>query len=123
MKQTSLELRITNLRTEYKVNPIGIGVLHPRLSWEITSSQRDISQTAYQIQSAETPDKLKSGKDLLWDSGKVKSDQSIHVIYKGPPLSSGQRAYWQVRIWGRKNLSSRWSEAAFWVAFHKERNT
>ena len=114
MAQNYSELGITNLRTEYKVNPIGIDVLHPRLSWEITSDQRDIFQTAYQIRVAETAENVKTEKDLLWDSGKVKSDQSVHVIYKGPALKTGQRVYWQVRIWGNKNIPSSWSETAYW---------
>lgn len=112
--QSSLDLGITNLRTEYKVNPVGIDILHPRLSWEITSNRRDIFQTAYQIRISETVDKLKAGKDLIWDSGKVESGQSIHVIYKGPALNSGQRVYWQARIWDSENLSSQWSETVFW---------
>ena len=29
------QLELKNLRTEYKVNPIGIDVKQPRLSWEI----------------------------------------------------------------------------------------
>jgi alpha-L-rhamnosidase len=108
------ELQITNLRTEYKINPISIDVLQPRLSWEIVSKQRNVFQAAYQIQVAETSDKLDAGMELLWDSGIVKSDQSIHVIYKGPALHSGQRIYWRARIWDSENRSSPWSETAFW---------
>ncbi|UCE06824.1 MAG: glycoside hydrolase family 78 protein [bacterium] len=114
LAQPSSELQITNLRTEYHVNPVGIDVPQPRLGWEITSNQRDIFQTVYQVRAAETIEKLHTQKNLLWDSGKVESDQSIHILYKGPALNSGQRVYWQVRIWDNKNRPSSWSEAAFW---------
>ncbi|UCE08677.1 MAG: family 78 glycoside hydrolase catalytic domain, partial [bacterium] len=107
-------LGLTNLRVEYKVNPLGIDVLQPRLSWEITSDDRAVVQTAYQIRAAEKIENLKSGKSLLWDTGKVKSDQSTHVEYKGQTLKSGQRVYWQVRIWDDKDQPSDWSHIAFW---------
>jgi len=107
------QVKINNLRTEYKINPVGIDVLHPRLSWELISEQRDVSQSAFQIRSAATETILNSEQDLLWDSGKINSDQSIHVSYGGPALKSGHRVYWQVRIWDEKNLPSKWSEAAY----------
>ena len=105
---------LTNLRVEYKVNPIGIDILKPRLSWEILSDGRGIKQTAYQICAAEQVENLKLGKNLLWDTGKVQSDQSIHVEYQGADLKSGQRVYWQVRIWDEKDRPTDWSNVAFW---------
>ncbi|MFZ5518914.1 MAG: family 78 glycoside hydrolase catalytic domain [Candidatus Zhuqueibacterota bacterium] len=105
---------ISNVRTEYKINPIGVDVRLPRLNWEITSSARGVKQTAYQIVAAANSDDLKQGKNLLWDSGKTASDQSIHVVYQGPALQSGQRIYWQVRIWDERDRVSDWSNMAFW---------
>ena len=105
---------ITGLRCEYKVNPIGIDVDKPRLSWKIQSSERGVMQAAYQIRAADNAESLATEKKLLWDSGKVVSEQSIHVVYAGPELKSRQRVYWQVRIWNNHGLKSEWSEAAFW---------
>jgi len=105
---------VTYLRTEYKVNPIGIDVLTPRLSWEIVSPERNVMQTAYQIQVADEVKNLQAGKNLRWDSGKIQSDQSIHVPYQGPELGSGERVYWRVRVWDDKDKASDWSQAAFW---------
>ena len=112
--QTSIKPGITNLRTEYKTNPVGIEVQQPRLSWEITSSRRDVKQTSYQIRVAATTMELKSGNNLLWNTGNVNSGQSIHVLYEGPELNSGQRVYWQVRIQDDKNIPSEWSEIVYW---------
>ena len=92
-------MEVLNLRTEYKINPLGIDSQNPRLSWEIHSEVMNTVQSAYQIQAASSEDELKSGKNLIWDSGKVESDQSIHVPYQGKPLNSGQRVYWQVKVW------------------------
>ncbi len=108
------KIGLTNLRVEYQINPIGIDVPIPRLSWEITSSERNVCQTAFQIRAAADAAHLAAGKNLWWDSGKVASDQSIQVEYQGPLLNSGQRIYWQVRVWDEKDRASNWSEVAFW---------
>src|SRR5207249_4305374 len=50
----------------------------------------------------------------LWDSGKVASDASIHRVYGGPALESGQRYYWQVRVWDDAGRSSAWSAPEYW---------
>jgi len=94
---------ISHLTCEYKINPLGIDVLQPRLSWKLESDQRGIYQTAYQILVASSEANLKIGSSLIWDSGKIESDQSIHVPYNGPSLTSGQRVYWKVRVWDQSN--------------------
>ncbi|KPK77545.1 MAG: alpha-L-rhamnosidase [Phycisphaerae bacterium SM23_30] len=112
--QSSVDGEVANPRTEYKADPIGIDVAQPRLSWEILSSERDVWQSAYQIWAADTVEKLKTGDNLLWDSGEILSDQSNQIIYEGPALNSGNRVYWQVRIWDNQNHLSPWSETAYW---------
>jgi alpha-L-rhamnosidase len=109
----STDLKMINLRTEYKTNPLGLDTKRPRLGWEILTPQRDVMQTAYQIRTAGTKEKLKSGEDLLWDSGRVQTSQSVHVTYQGPVLVSAQRVYWQVRIWAGESVSL-WSEPSYW---------
>ncbi|MEQ8472884.1 MAG: family 78 glycoside hydrolase catalytic domain [Marinoscillum sp.] len=94
-----MRLVVERLRTEYKKNPIGIGLLNPRLSWILNSSEQNVSQTAYQVTVAMNSGDLENGKNLFWDSGKQHSDQSIHVLYKGPALHASQRVYWQVQVW------------------------
>ncbi len=105
---------ITNLLCEYRANPLGMDVRQPRLSWQLQSDRRGAAQTAYQLRASGDPADLASGKNLLWDSGKVASDQSILVPYGGPALHSGQRVYWQVRAWDETGAASAWSEPAWW---------
>ncbi|MFL7811977.1 MAG: family 78 glycoside hydrolase catalytic domain, partial [Anaerolineae bacterium] len=106
-------MKVTNLRCEYKDNPLGIDVSRPRLSWQIVADGRDAAQSAYQIRVAGSEAALDNG-DLLWDTGKVASDASIHRPYDGPPLRSGQRCVWRVRAWDGDDQPSTWSESGSW---------
>ena len=82
-----------NLRTEYQENPMGIDVLNPRFSWNLNDSRRGAAQTAYQIIVASAENILENNEADIWDSGKLDSDQSTHVVYNGPTLLSGTRYY------------------------------
>ena len=113
--------KVQDLRCEYEVNPIGIDNTQPRLSWVMESAQRGQYQTAYQILVSTSLSKLKVDDADLWDSGKVSSDQSIHVKYQGKPLTSRLRCYWKVRVWDASGVASRYSLPAFWeVGMSKE---
>ena len=101
------------LLCEYKVDPIGIDVPGPRLSWQLEASGPGLVQDAYQIIAASSPAGLEEGGEALWDSGKVISSQSLHVRYGGKAPESRQRLYWKVRIWTGDGASG-WSEPAFW---------
>jgi alpha-L-rhamnosidase len=98
---------VQDLRCEYWDNPLGIDIVQPCLSWKLTSAQRGVVQSAYQIQVTDT-------NDVLWETGKVLSDQSIHVPYGGSALRSGQRCTWRVRAWDGHEQPSAWSEPAWW---------
>src|ERR1700730_2859089 len=105
---------VVALLTENAQNPIGIGIRTPRLSWQITTTARGAAQSAYQIRIAPSEGALVTGVGLVWDSGKVASEESILRSYGGPPLESAHRYYWQVRIWDEHGSVSDWSAPAFW---------
>ncbi|WP_167617963.1 glycoside hydrolase family 78 protein [Maribellus sediminis] len=107
------ETNPVKLICEYHENPIGIDVVQPRLSWQLQSTENDVLQTAYQIRVAGS-EKALNGKKLIWDSGKIESDQSVNVVYNGPAIKSMERVWWQVRVWDNKNELSKWSEPAYW---------
>ena len=98
---------------EYKTDPVGIDVAKPRLSWQLTSTENGVMQTAYEIRVAESASKLSSDK-LIWSTGKVNNSQSVNVVYNGPVLSSSERVYWQVRVWDSNDKATAWSAPAYW---------
>lgn len=106
-------VEVKNLRLEMKENPLGINVTQPRFSWQIASGQPSLVQVSYQIQVAATPEQLQSGDGLLWDSGVVRSDESVLVPYAGKALESGQPYYWRVKL-GTNQGETPWSETGSW---------
>ncbi len=107
-------LRPTHLRVEYLENPIGIDVVTPRFSWQLESDVNGTHQTAYQIQVALTTADLIAGSNLVWDSGKVISDESVNIVYDGPPLQPETRYLWRVRIWDQDGEPGADSPEAVW---------
>jgi alpha-L-rhamnosidase len=106
-----------DLRTEYRKDPQGIDVAEPRLSWLLAaknSAARGLRQAAYRVLAASSERLLASGTGDLWDSGRVESDESTQVAYRGNPLVSGEQIFWKVQVWDQDRNASDWSAAARW---------
>jgi len=116
------------LRCEYRVDPVGLDVTAPRLSWIVQSEEPRQKQTAYRVLVASSPEGLdrsaRANDDslLLWDTGKVASDRTIHVVYEGQPLTSRMRLWWKVRVWDKDGQPSAWSRPARWTMGLLERS-
>jgi alpha-L-rhamnosidase len=111
--------------------PVGLlvdGVSHPlaidrdatRFTWMSKDTERGERQTAYQIVVFR---RSQSAKDsgirthdsglILWDSGKVDSDQSASVEYAGKSLPAMTRLWWKVHIWDQTGKASSYSAPAY----------
>ncbi|SDD79579.1 alpha-L-rhamnosidase [Niabella drilacis] len=97
--------KVGNLRTENRVDPVGLDIIQPRFSWQLENGKRNVMQTAYEI-------RVTHDKAGVWNSGKVSSDSSVHVTYKGAALKSGEKYQWQVRVWDNSGKASSWSSPA-----------
>ncbi len=106
-------LGVSHLRCEYQIDPVGIDVRKPRLSWELESSDKNVMQTSYELQTARSEEDLSKGK-TFWESGKVASDVSVGVEFAGPALVSGAIYYWRVRVADNHGHVSEWSKTAKW---------
>ena len=89
----------TRLRVEHLLDPLGIDVEAPRLSWQLPAGTA--RQLAYAVETGS------------WESGRVESAQSVLVPYRGPSLVSGERVEWRVKAWTDAGESD-WSAPAFW---------
>ena len=97
-----------DLKVGHQTNPLGVDDANPRLSWRMRGDEPGLTQTAYQILVATSPERLASGEADLWDSGKVDSGTAV-ASYAGKALPSSNWIHWTVRSWfGDK--ASEWSE-------------
>jgi alpha-L-rhamnosidase len=100
------------LRCEYLVDPIGVDVIRPRLSWWVGDHRPAELQTAYQLLAASHPDLLAMNEGDLWDPGRVEGRDTTQVEYQGKPLVSARAVWWKVRSFDSDGLPSPWSAPA-----------
>jgi alpha-L-rhamnosidase len=105
----TINANVVNLTTEYTKTPIGIDVYTPRFGWQMTAKQdeRGILQTACQVVIKDP------GKQIIWDSGKITSGNSVGITYAGSELKPATRYTWTVTVWDQKSRSeseSSWFE-------------
>ncbi|MFZ4576015.1 MAG: hypothetical protein ACOYN0_16630, partial [Phycisphaerales bacterium] len=87
-----------DLRAEFRVNPAGIGVTTPRLSWTLEPTDpgaKAVGQSGYRLVASTTQDALERG-EYTWDSGVVRSAAHSNIAYAGPALASRATIYWRV---------------------------
>lgn len=103
-----------HLLCNHLTNPLGIDDPKPRLSWQTEASERNWHQSAYQILVSTSEKSLIKGNGDAWDSGKVKSGQSLGIAYAGRPLQSRTRYYWTVKVWDAADHESASVSPAWW---------
>ena len=94
-------MKAINLKTEHLIDPIGIDILRPRLTWTCEGGK---TQTAYRIEA-------RSEGKIVWDSGKV-SSSDMNAEYPHP-LSSRQKVDWTISLWDENDVEGEKSAAAF----------
>ena len=90
---------LKNLKVEYRNTPLAVGVMHPRFAWqmEVDDKSRGNQQSAYRISVID-----ETGKEV-WNTGKVKSTESLGIQYAGESLRPSTRYQWHLTVWNQKN--------------------
>ena len=52
---------------------------------------------------------------IVWDSGKIMSDQQLFIPYTGKKLVGGEKYFCKVRVWEKSGNSSKWSNSESFV--------
>lgn len=97
-------MKAVTLRVEYLQNPMGIDILTPRFSW---TCQGGTTQTAYQIVARN------DRNVVMWDTGKVQSDDMHLIPWNGKALSSRDQIHWQVTLWDESDVPETSEPAVF----------
>lgn len=103
--------RVYDMTVESVVNPLGVDTRSPRLGWrlEYDGEKRGVCQKAYQIEVTD------ENGEVVWNSGRVKSDASQYILYGGEPLKPESRYDWTVKVWdnkGDKLVGKSWFETS-----------
>lgn len=88
------------LQCEHLVRPIGIDAPNPRFSWKMNDPRQGARQLAYRIVVGRDSAALVSGKETIWESGKVASASNL-VSYRGKALEAFTKYYWLVETWDK----------------------
>ena len=80
-------LKCVDLKCEYLRFPLGIDESHTRFSWKLESSGQNVFQTSYRIQC-----------DSVWDTGIVKSEDSMGIVYSGTELEPSTRYNYKATV-------------------------
>ncbi|MDD6194762.1 MAG: family 78 glycoside hydrolase catalytic domain [Lachnospiraceae bacterium] len=104
-------MKAVKLKTEYMTNPIGIDVSCPRFSWVFSEGKE---QSAYRIVAKD------DAGNLLWDSGKVRSNQMHLIPWQGEHLKSRTKVVWNVTVWDEKDVPESSDTACFEMGLLKE---
>lgn len=106
-------LQPAELTCEYLQNPLGIDTGTPHFSWKFTSTAKNQIQMTYEIIVADNPESVARLEGNVWQTGKVNSGQSIHVVFDGSALKPFTKYYWRVRVYNGENQVSEWSQTAW----------
>ena len=101
-------MKITNLKTLHRKNPLGIDQ-NPYFSWIMECMERNTMQSSYQIIVSDLD-------EIMWDSGVVESQQQSFIEYSGEPLQSCKQYQWEVSVRDNKGNITK-AEAFFETAF------
>src|SRR3546814_14547873 len=85
----------------------------PQCRWVCQGTLSHSRQQAYQVLGADSPDKLAASEGNIWDSGVVKSAQSVGILFQGQDLKSQTKYYWKVKFWEEHSGRELESKAAF----------
>ncbi|TBN58270.1 alfa-L-rhamnosidase [Glaciihabitans arcticus] len=99
-------LAVSGLRTDGRVNPLGVGLTDPTFSWLNESTGRSVEQTAYEVE-------VSAGGSTIWSTGRIDSDKQLNLVYDGPALEQQTRYSWKVRTWDNHENASAWSDSAW----------
>jgi alpha-L-rhamnosidase len=99
------QVTVKSLRCEMLTNPLGIDAAQPRFSWQLESSQRNVTQQSYEIIVSSSEQKLKANNGDIWNSGVINDNKSLLISYAGKQLESVKKYFWKVKVITNKGVA------------------
>ena len=98
---------IVGLKTQGRVDPVGVDTARPAFSWRMESATVGAAQAAYRITVSD------ERGEAVWDSGVVESAESIGILYGGEPLAPSSVYTWHVTVTDQTGTEIESDEARF----------
>ena len=87
---------VTDFRVQNADRPLAVEDRHPLFSWKMSSDEMGQKQTAYSLEVIR-----KSDGSTIWDTGKVLSDKSVGIPYRGVALQADMAYDVRLTVWDR----------------------
>ncbi|MCF0132442.1 MAG: family 78 glycoside hydrolase catalytic domain [Blautia sp.] len=88
---------IRQIFVETQIEPIGLDIRNPLISWKFSSEEKGMRQSAYHLQVSE-----EITGDVVWDTGILSLEESAGVCYQGEPLLPETRYAIRLNTWNQK---------------------
>ncbi|WP_193596607.1 alpha-L-rhamnosidase [Microbacterium sp. YJN-G] len=107
----------TDLRTDGRTEPSGLGSLSPEFSWRLGADAP--GQVAWELQVSRS--RLFGPEATVWASGEVAGTDPFGIRYAGDPLTSTTTYHWRVRTWAADAVApSEWASSSFATGILRE---
>ena len=103
--------RLDGLTCDYRQYPLALDEAAPRFGWQWkvrgdASDSLRVRQSAYRVEVTD------AAGQVVWNSGRVESQQSQGVVYEGEPLRPMAEYTWRVEAWDALGRDLGWSKPA-----------
>lgn len=103
-------IEIYDMTCNMRPVPLAVETEQILFGWKIKAQQNGFRQSAYQIIMSDDKGQV------VWDSGKTKSDKSQLIAYSAKSLNKGKRYHWLVKVWDQKGQLSESAKTFFETA-------
>ena len=102
-------MKITHLKTNHIVNPLGFALEKPTFSWVVEDTDDKVQTAAQILVSCDS-----AFEQIIFDSGKAEGTVIDSLAYRPPIyLKPRTRYFWKVSVWGESESAE--SETMLWI--------
>ena len=115
-------MKIIDLRCNACASPIQVDDPRPSFSWRLVSEERDAVQRSFRLEVFRT---VGDGRLPVWDTARVRTGETLQILYNGDALLPDERYEWAVTVWDSEDetpacRAESWFETGLMQAWQAE---
>ncbi|MBR2222932.1 MAG: hypothetical protein IJ973_01265, partial [Christensenellaceae bacterium] len=99
-------MKIYNLKCCGEIFPLQVDRRRANFSWKLKAEENGEKQSAYRIL-------VRDDQFIVWDSGKVASEDNLYIPYAGEELTASTSYRWKVTVYDEKGTAIESEDALF----------